>query len=147
MGKATKKQMLDREEDIQAELRLGKDIHQFAEDLARKHKCSKGSIERQYQSMINSMAESQQEKREELRIKMQLRTDYLYNAALSAGNIKNAIDAVNLQAKIGGLYQPEKEKEKEKIQPPTFQFRQRDEAVPLQVVPKDDDDERNTGNS
>lgn len=136
MAKATKRQMIEREEDIQEQLRQGLELSQFSEALARKHKCSKSSIERQYYAIINEMAEVQKEQREQLRVQMLLRTNHLYQRALESGNIKNAIDAVNLQSKIGGLYQPEKQEKEERKAPPQFLFQERK----LSVVPKDDDD-------
>jgi hypothetical protein len=142
MAKATKRQMIEREEDIQAQLRMGREISQFAEELARKHKCSKGSIERQYYNLMKDLAEVQKEKREELRVQMLMRTNHLYQRALEDGNIKNAIDAVNLQSKIGGLYQPEKADKEEKPQAPKFVFKERN----LSVVPKEKEDERDAGN-
>ena len=114
----------------------------LSEELAKKHKCSKSSIERQYYKIMKDLAELQKEQREELRVQMIMRTNHLYQRALETGNIKNAIDAVNLQSKIGGLYQPEKAEKEEKPQAPKFVFQERK----LSVVPKDDDDERDASN-
>jgi len=135
--------MIEREEDIQEHLRLGQDIGQFSQSLATKYNCSKHSIERQCRGILKDMANMQKENREELRVKLMLRNDHLYNRALADGKIKVAIDAVNLQAKIGGLYQPDKEEAEEKPQAPSFSFSERNNAIPLAVVPEDDDG--NTG--
>lgn len=144
MAKATKRQMIEREEDIQDALRLGKDFRAFGPELAKKHKCSKSSIQRQYLNLVSEMASKQKDSREELRVELMLKTQHLYDLALENGNIKNALDALNSQAKMGGLFQPEKAEKVEKIAPPSFHFVERDNSIPLAVVPKDDDD-RDTG--
>ena len=144
MSKATKREMLEREDDIQAKLKLGQDIGDFAQDLAEKHNCSKHSIERQYRVIINAMIELQKEDRAELKVKLMLRNDAIYKRVTEAKNSpfnpKLAMDSINLQAKIGGLYTPEKgEAAAEPIQP-VFNFTHRDNSIPLAVVPEDDDD-------
>jgi len=139
MSKATKRQMLEREEDIQAAIAEGKTPKEFSEDLARKHKCSAHSIERQYRAIINEMIEIQKEARGELKVKLMARNDLLYKKALEAGNVKNAMDSINLQAKLGGLYEPKKEK-KEETKQPVFNFVEKGDAN-LTVVREDDDDD------
>jgi len=146
MAKATKRQMLEREEDIQESLREGKSIGTFGPELATKHRCSAGSIERQYRAIINYMKARQEEARDELKVQLMLRNDRLYEMALHSGNVKHAMDVNNLQAKIGGLYQPDKLAEGDKEKPPSFMFEERDNSVPLTVVPEDDDD-RDASNS
>lgn len=140
MAKATKKQMIERDDDIQDALRLGQDFRTFGPILAKKHNCSKGSIQRQYLNLVSELAGKQKESREELRVELMLKVQHLYDVALKAGNIKNALDALNSQAKMGGLFQPDKAEEKDKAAPPSFNFIERDNSVPLTVVPKDDDD-------
>lgn len=138
MSKATKREMMEREADIQTAIESGLKPSEFAETLARKHKCSAHSISRQYRDIINAMIEIQQDDRAELKVKLMLRNEHLYREALKKDNIRGAMDSINLQAKLGGLYDPTKVKEEEKKQP-IFNFVESGEAT-LAVVPKDDDD-------
>ena len=137
MAKATKRQMMEREEDIQARIEVGETPKDFSADFARKHKCSEHSIERQYREIINAMVEIQKGDRAELKVKLMMRNDYLFKQALKEGNNKHAMESINLQAKIGGLYEAKKETAEEQKQP-VFNFVQSDNSN-LQVVPDDDD--------
>jgi len=120
MSKATKRQMVEREDDIQIKLAKGLDIKDFSAELATKHRCAELSITKQYRTIIKAMVAIQKENRGELKVTLMMRNDHLYRTALAKGNIKYAMDAINLQAKIGGLYEAEKIEEKKKTLP---QFR------------------------
>ena len=144
MAKATKKQMIDREEDIHEALRLGQDFRTFGPILAKKHNCSKLSIQRQYLNLVSELAGKQEESREELRVELLMRVRHLYDLALADGNIKSALDSLNSEAKIGGLFKPDKVEKEEKIAPPSFNFVERDNSIPLTVVPEDSEDDTGT---
>ncbi len=146
MAKATKRQMIEREEDIRAALAKGERTNQFAPQLAKKHRCSEGSIIHQYRVLMKELAEINKESREEFRAEMKMRAQHVFAQALKEKMYKTALDAINVESKISGLYQPEKPQEKEKEAPPSFQFKERGEAIPLAVVPEDDDD-KDAGNS
>ena len=137
MSKATKRQMLEREEDIQVAIEQGKAPRDFTEELARKHDCSPNSIERQYRAIINALIEIQKEDRAELKVKLMMRNDNLFKKALDGNNIKSAMESINLQAKLGGIYEAKKEAKEEKKQP-VFNFVENGDKT-LQVVPEDDD--------
>lgn len=144
MSRATKRQMTEREDDILEALRLGQDFRTFGSVLAKKHNCSKSSVHRQYLNLVSEMASQQKETREELRVELMIKTQFLYDKALEAGNIKNALDAVNSHAKMAGLFQPDKEEKEEKVAPPSFHFVEKDNSIPLAVVPEDKDDDTGT---
>lgn len=143
MARATKRQLIEREEDIQEAIKQGRDLNKFAAELATKHKCTPASIKRQYRDIINQLAETQKDEREGLRAELELQARHIQSIALEKGSLKNALDAINQRAKLGGLYQPDKAEEEKAPEKPVFNFTKRDNSVPLSVVPKDKDD--NTG--
>lgn len=140
MARATKRQLIEREEDIQTAIRLGQEPTDFAKVLATKHKCSPGSIMRQYREIINYLAETQKDEREGLRAELEMQAKHIQSKALEQDNLKHALDAINQRAKLAGLYNPAKEEAAKEPPKPVFNFVPRDNSVPLAVVPKDDDE-------
>ena len=142
MSKATKRQMLEREEAIRDNLAEGRDIRDFVSELAKKHACSELSIKRQYYQILNELVEVSKGARDELRVKLMARNDYLYKQALQQGNLKQAADINNLQAKIGGLYQPDQKKADEKPAAPVFNIVSNEDknVVPMVSDPEHDPD-------
>lgn len=140
MARATKKQLIEREEDIHTAIRLGQEPAEFSKILAKKHDCSPHTIMRQYRELVNQLAESQKEVREELRVELELQAKHIQSLALQNGNLKNALDAINQRAKLSGLYLPEKEETPKAPPKPVFNFVKQDNSVPLSVVPEDDDE-------
>jgi hypothetical protein len=143
MSKATKRQMIEREEDIRDNLSAGRELRSFAPDLAKKHRCSELSIKRQYYQILNEMVEQNKGRRDELRVKLMERNDYLYQRALRDNNIKQAADINNLQAKIGGLYQPDTKQEAEKPRQPVFNIVANDSKVVPMVSDEEDGTDTN----
>ena len=140
---ATKREMMERADDIKEALLRGEPASSFIPIIANKFNCSKSTIERQYRSIITLLANEQKEQLHQLRSELIMRSESLYRLAVERGNIRNAIDAINIQAKIAGLYLPEKEEKEAKEVAPIFQFKKVDNSN-LSVVPDDDDEQTDT---
>jgi hypothetical protein len=141
MARATKRQLLEREKDIHTAIKKGQDPSSFAAALAKKHKCSENSILRLYREIIRDMRQAQAERRSELQVELERQAKYVQDLALEQNLLKSALDAINLRAKIGGVYKDEAKEEAKEPPKPVFNFMKSDNSVPLSVVPKDEDDD------
>lgn len=113
MAKATKIDMLRREQDIRDHLSRGIPVPEMCRILSQKHKVSEYAIRKQYENVMKSLQEDNKANREDLRQQLMLRLDHTYKLALTDNHVKTAIDATKEMAKLAGLYEPEKETKKE----------------------------------
>lgn len=115
MAKATKADMLKREQDIRDHLSRGIPVPEMCRILSQIYRVSESAIRKQYGNVMQSLIEENKGKREDLRQQLMLRLDHTYKLALNDNHVKTAIDATKEMAKLSGLYEPEKE---QKTEPP-----------------------------
>lgn len=113
MAKATRAEMLKREQDIRDHLSRGIPVPEMCRILAQVHRVSESAIRKQYNNVMDNLIEENKGQREDFRQQLMLRLDHTYKLALSENHVKTAIDATKEMAKLAGLYEPEKETKKE----------------------------------
>lgn len=102
--KATRLELLEREQDIQRLMSQGVDRNQICEQIGRKYAISPRTVETQYYRIVDEMARMVEEGRDELRVSLMARQEMIFKQAAADGQLKTALDAINSQAKLGGLY-------------------------------------------
>lgn len=132
MAKASKAEMLQREQDIRDHLSRAIPVADMCRNLAQKWKVSESAIRKQYENVVNDMRIKDSAKREDLRSTLLLRYEHLYREALADGRHKVAAEILNLVSKLSGLYEPEKEKKVE--QPKFLRAKEGDFSKPLSLV-------------
>lgn len=133
MAKANKADMVRRERLIQELMSQGLDRNTIFRTVAEKENIAESSVCRQYYAIVSDMQKLVKDQRDELRANLMARQDAIYQRAISANNLKTALDATSAQAKLGGLYESEISSPK---QPEAIIFKEKDFSNPLQVVPK-----------
>ena len=113
MAKATKKEMYQRELEIQELMAEGKTRDQICEICAERWKVAPRTVETQYYKLVTEMEKLVIESREELRATLMTRNDYIYQRSMKTGKHKTALDANMANAKIGGLFNEKAEMQKE----------------------------------
>lgn len=131
MAKATKKEMYQRELDMQELIAEGKPRAEILEVCADSWGVSPRTVESVYYKVVNSMQTLVDEGREELRAKLMTRNDLIYQRALKGGNFKTALDANLAQAKIAGLLRPTEENKKSESKKIVIKER---EPTPMKLV-------------
>ena len=106
ISRATKHDLRNREIAICDCLSQGVQINDMCRDLSKQFGVSELTIRRQYLDVMAGLTEQDETKRAELRSQLLLQTEHLQRRATEAGNVKNALDAINTRAKIGGLFDP-----------------------------------------
>lgn len=124
--------MAEREAQIIDLMGKGLSCAEICRVLAPKYRVSERTIERQYYIVVNQAVQNlSDEKKKEYRAEAIARADYAYKRAVSEGNIKYALDATNLKAKITGLYE---KSESNETSPTVINIQEQDFSKPLEVV-------------
>lgn len=106
ISKAGKLEMAERDSKIIDLMGKGLSCAEICKLLAPLYKVSEKSIQRQYYMICNEAVQGlSEEKKNEYRAEAIARSDYAYKAAIAEGNLKQALDATNLKAKLTGLYE------------------------------------------
>lgn len=104
MARLTKRQMYERERSIHAMIRRGASVNTIEEKLSKKYECAKSTIRAQYNKVMTDLIEANKEALPELKANLMERANFIFEKALENDNLKTALETINLQAKIGGVY-------------------------------------------
>jgi hypothetical protein len=132
MAKATKHQILKREQRIIELMSEGKDRNQIFDIISREDKVSPRTVETQYYRVVSSMEKLVDEDRAELRAKLMARQEAIFTKALTAGALKTALEATVAQAKLAGLNE---KIEKTPERPKMITLKEQDFSGKLEAVP------------
>ena len=128
MAKASKLDMAKRENEILDLISKGKRRIEIGKMMCEKWNCSQQAIERQYDKIMEKMVEQTETEREHKRAEILMRMDEICRQAQKDGSFKMALDGLEKQARLYGLYEKHTEKKEEK--PPEITFGRRLKAVP-----------------
>lgn len=110
ISRSTKHDLRNREIDICDCLAQGVQITEMCSKLSKKYQVTELTIRRQYLEVMKGLTEQDETKKAELRSQLLLQSEHLQRKATETGNIRNALDAINTRAKIGGLFDSKAEK-------------------------------------
>jgi hypothetical protein len=103
ISKASKREMYERELDIQSLMAEGLTSKEICEQLGKKWKVAPRTIRHQYEQLVQALEKEVEEGRAELRAKLMARNDLIYKKSMQEGKFKTALDANIAQSKLGGL--------------------------------------------
>jgi hypothetical protein len=132
MAKATKEQILRREQLIHRLMSEGKPRTAIFSEVAKLENISEASVKRIYYQIVGELQKLVKEERHELRANLMARQEAIFQQAFNKGNLKTALEATSQQAKLAGLYEAQTEAPK---RPEAIIFREQDFSKPLTVVP------------
>lgn len=130
---AGKAQIALREKRIIELIEQGTPLSEVYAMVAHEFKCAEKTVQNQYYKIFKDLGSVSAATKDEWRGRILARQEALYRQAMARGNIKNANDVLNSQAKILGLNEkvaeaPDRAK--------SIIFKPKDMSKPLEVVPK-----------
>ena len=106
MKRASRKEMYLREQEIVSLIAIGFTRADIAEQLAPKFKVSNKTVERQYDSIIESWVLNDKDQIDQAKANYIMRLEGLYQKACKDKMWKTASEIIEKQAKIMGIYSP-----------------------------------------
>lgn len=126
--------MAAREKRIIELIEQGTPLSEVYALVAHEFKCAEKTVQNQYYKIFKDLGSVTSATKDEWRGRILARQESLYRRAVENGNIKNANDVLNSQAKILGLNEKVAETPD---RAETIIFKQKDMSKPLEVVPEE----------
>lgn len=123
--------MYERELEIQRMMAEGRSKVDICDIMAKKYGVSGRTVEAQYYRIVKGIQQTVEEGRAEIRATLMARNDHIYRLSLAEGKHKTALDAIQAQAKLAGLYEAEKIETK---RPDIIEVESADYSKPLEVI-------------
>lgn len=128
-----KLEIAKREKRIMVLIEQGTSTSETIALVAHEYRVSEKTVRNQYYKLIKGLGNVSSSTKEEWRGVILARQEALYRQAISRGNVKNANDVLNSQAKILGLNEKTAETPD---RAETIVFKPKDMSAPLEVVPE-----------
>jgi hypothetical protein len=130
--KASKADMLRRNQRIQALMAQGANKGTILATVAKEENIADCTVERQYLNIIGEIQKLVSDNKPEFRAMLMARQESIYQKALERNQLKLALEATVYLAKLAGLFEQAVETPK---RPDAILFKERDFSNPLTVVP------------
>ena len=132
MSKATKQEILEREQAILQLIGEGKDKGQILSSLSVRFKVAEKTIQNTYYQVLNDMKAIAMDNKEELRAELLIQQKAIQQRAWDSGALKVALDASTARGKLAGLNE---KAESQAERPSMITVSEKDMSGVLEVVP------------